>query len=102
MAEKLFAPYVHAFKIHVPNFLEETIQNGMRPKDKAALSVPIQIFYRYLMSVAERCAEIKDPILDRLMYEMSLYEQGNPESKDYDPDMFKVLVERYEQEKSKP
>ena len=80
--------------VHVPNLLSETFINACRPKDLAALQIPLNIFVRYLNSVAERCAELNDPVLDRLMTEMSLYSVGDPEDEDFDPELKEKIIQR--------
>ena len=81
---KILVPYTHGFKIHVPNFLDETFNRGLIESCKGALSVPFKIFNQYLVSIAERCIELNDPILNRYMVEMALYSVGDPEHPDYD------------------
>ena len=84
----------HGFKVHVPNLIEEIVEKGLPPKEKGALIIPISVFKRYLASIADRCAEINDPILNKIMCDMAMYEQANPASKEYDPDMINEVYKR--------
>lgn len=77
-------PYTHHFCIHVPNFLKEVYDNAVRPEDKQALNIPMSIFAKYLNSIADRCSQINDPILNRLMVETTLYAVSDPENEAYD------------------
>lgn len=86
---------LHGFKVHVPNLLEETIMKGLTPMERGALHVPLNVFIKYIRSVAKRCTELHDPVLDRLMCEMSLYEEADPTSKDYDPKMVNKVIQRH-------
>lgn len=85
--------YTHTFKIHAPKLLEEVINNALREK-MGVLQTPLTIFAKYLYSIAERCAEIDDPILNRLMVEMALYSVGSPHSEDYDPNVIDEVIKR--------
>ena len=93
--------YTHFFKVHVPNLLNETFTAAVRPEDLQALRIPLNTFVKYIYSVAERCAEINDPILNRLMVEMALYEVGDPQSKNYDPKKIAEIIKKTKNVKSK-
>ena len=86
--------YTHFFRVHVPNLLNETFTAAVRPKDLQAIRIPLNILVKYIYSVAERCAEINDPILNRLMVEMALYEVGDPHSKNFDPKKIAEIIEK--------
>ena len=75
MGQKLEIPYTHGFMVHVPNLLSETFINACRPKDLAALQIPLNIFVRYLNSVAERCAELNDLVLVSYQPSVQRYEE---------------------------
>lgn len=86
--------YTHGFKVHVPNLLNETFINAVRPKDLCALRVPLNIFCKYLDSLATRCSELNDPVLNRLMVEMSIFTVGDPESEDFDHDVAIEVIKK--------
>lgn len=90
-----FSPYIHPFRVHVPNLLGETFINACRPKDLNALRIPLNEFLKYLRTLTERCAELNDPILNKIMIDMTLYEQSDLASKDYNQDMVDQVNKNY-------
>lgn len=70
------------FKVHTPNLLRE-IANCALPQNSGVLKVPLNIFQMYLGKIADRCIEINDPILNEIMCDMTLYDEADPESKNY-------------------
>lgn len=85
---------VHQFKVHVPRLLEEVTNCGI-PRTMGVLKVPLNMFQKYLVSVSERCAEINDPVLNKLMCNMALYEQSDLGSKYYDKKMIDQVNKNY-------
>jgi len=81
----------HGFKCHTPGLIKEITESGLR-QDSGVLKIPINIFMRYLQSIATRASEINDPILNKIMCDMALYEVADPYSKDYDQ---KIVDEVY-------
>jgi hypothetical protein len=73
------------WKVHVPNLL---IEIGGNPAC-AVLRQPLHILQAILAEVAARAIELNDPQLHRLMLRLVLYEQGDPTSKDYRPELLK-------------
>lgn len=101
---KSITAWEHGFKIHVPNMMSDIIAHiSPDAGAQASMRVPMAIFKRYLLSIAKRCTEINDPILNKLMMEMALYEQGHPPHPDYKEYMDTVQEEakRYREEASK-
>jgi len=92
-----FSPYIHPFKVHVPNLLNETFENAIPPKVMAALRIPMNEFQRYLRSLVARCAELNDPVLNKIMCDMTLYEQSNIESEEYSQEMVEQVNANYNQ-----
>ena len=43
--------YIHSFRIHVPNLLNETFVNACRPAALAALKIPLNQFKRYVSTL---------------------------------------------------
>jgi len=71
------------FRVHTPNLLKEIVSNSI-PRSHGVLFVPLNSLRILLGKVAERASELNDPILNQLMFDMTLYEIADPESKDYD------------------
>ena len=92
---EFFSPYVHAFRVHVPNLLNETFVSAVRPKDLAALQIPLNELMKYLRSLTARCAEINDPVLNKIMIDMTLYEQSDPSSKEFSQEMYDQVNMNY-------
>ena len=91
--DKLQLP-LHGFKVHTPNLLKEVVDGGLHPSCKEALRIPILILVRYLESIAVRCSEINDPILNKLMCETTLYEVSDPESDEYDINIINKILKK--------
>lgn len=77
------------FRVHTPNLLEEIVENAL-PKSMGVLFVPLNQLRTLLGQVAQRCTELHDPVLDRLMFDMTLYDLPVPTSKEYGQLMRKV------------
>lgn len=70
-----------SFRVNTPQFLKEVFENGAR---MAIFKIPANVFQTLLAQVAQRATELKDPILDKLMFDLALYEEGNQaKNKDY-------------------
>ena len=83
----ILSAYIHPFRVHTPNLLTETFVNAVRPKDLQALRIPLNEFMRYLITLTSRCAKLNDPVLNKIMIDMTLYDQSDRESKDYNQGM---------------
>ena len=94
-----FRPYIHAFRVHVPNLLSETFINAVRPKDLAALQIPLNEFTKYLRTLTSRCSELNDPVLNKIMIDMTLYEQSDLSSKEYSQEMVDQVNKDYNEYK---
>jgi len=92
---KILTPHVLAFKVPIPNLLNETFVNAVRPSDLAALRIPLNFMTKYLASVAGRCAELNDPVLNKLMVDMALYEQSDITSTFYSQEMVDQTNKNY-------
>ena len=75
--------YHAEWKCHTPRLLEEILNNP----GAGILLRPIQLFGIMLASVAQRAAELDDPILNKLMCQLTLYEIADPESKEYNKEV---------------
>lgn len=87
---------IGGFKVHTTNLLTETFKNACRPKDYAALQIPLSVFIRYLVKITERCSELNDPVLNKIMCDMSLYAIADPQDKEnYDIDKVNEVSKKY-------
>lgn len=72
----------HPWKVHATALLNEIAINA----NMSALKIPLNIFRDMLAEVATRASVMGDEAMDGLMMRLALYEQGDPYSKDHDPD----------------
>jgi len=101
MTKNNFSPYTNLFMVHTPNLLNETFINACRPADLAALRIPLNTFIAYLRSVADRAIELDDPILNKLMCEMTLFDCSDPESEGYQKGWIEIVNKRAEEQRKK-
>jgi hypothetical protein len=87
----------HGFKVNTPGLIKEITDNGLR-ENSGVLKIPINIFMKYLDSVATRASQLNDPILNKLMCDMALYEVANPESKEYDSKVIEEVYQKAEEQ----
>ena len=85
----------HGFKIHTTSLLKEIVECALR-ENQGVLKVPLNTLLRYLGSVATRASQINDPILNKIMCDMTLYEVADLSSPEYDA---KVISEVYRKAK---
>ena len=90
-----FSPYIHSFRVHTPNLLNETFLNAVRLKDLGALQIPVNEFIKYLRTLTARCADINDPVLNKIMIDMTLYDESDPLSNNYNQDMIDQVNKNY-------
>lgn len=70
------------FRIQTIEFLHEIADCGL-DKKMGILKVPLNVLMNHLGQIATRCTEIHDPVLDRIMFDMALYELPNPTTPEY-------------------
>ncbi len=92
--------HTHTFKVHVPQLLTEIADSALA-QNSGVLKIPLNVLRKYLLSVAERCSELNDPILNRLMCEMALYDEADPQSEHYNPEMIEQVYKTAEEFKKK-
>jgi len=90
-----FSPYIHAFRVHVPSLLNETFVGAVRPKDLAVLQIPLNQFMMYLRTLTGRCAELNDTVLNKIMIDMTLYEQSDLSSAEFSQEMVDQVNKEY-------
>jgi len=87
-----------SFRIDTIAFLNEIVNNALGER-MGVLKIPLNIFKNLLGAVAERATELNDPILNKIMFDLSLYELPNPTSKEYGILMRKVYKAAEKQRK---
>lgn len=80
------------FRIDTPQFFKELTENTLSTGKNGILKVPLNVFMNLLSQVADRATQLQDPILDRLMFDLNLYELPSPTSKEYDKLMKQVYA----------
>lgn len=84
-----------SFKINTPAFLTEIVDNALGANKNGVLKIPLNVFRINLGLITQRCAQINDPILNKILCDMALYEQADPYSKEYDKKMIKQVESEY-------
>lgn len=92
---KIIIPWKGGFKIHTANLLKEVVECAM-PKTQGILFFPINQFRTKLVELSQIAQQINDPRLHRWCFEMTLYDEADPESKDYKPEIFKEILKAVE------
>lgn len=82
------------FKINTPGFLKEVVDNALG-ENMGILKIPLNILRINLCLVAERGAELNDPVLNKILCDMALFEQSDPYSKEYNIKMIKEVDKKY-------
>jgi hypothetical protein len=85
------------FRVHTPNLLQDIIVHALDNKKDGILKIPLNVFQTLLAQVAERCAKINDPILNKLMFDLSLYELPMDDHEEYRKLMKRVYAEAEKQ-----
>ena len=78
----------NAWRVHTPNLLKEIANNS----GNAILARPLQIFGEILYQVGERASQLNDPALNALMLRLTIYEEADPESRNYKPELMKKVL----------
>ncbi len=77
------------WKVHIPNLFKEIVDSNT--KANAIFRIPLMQTNNILAEIAKRAEELNDPKLKLLCCRLTLFEISDPESKDYNPDIFKIL-----------
>ena len=77
------------WKAHIPNLFKEIVE--CNPEHNNIFKCPLMIIERILIEIAKRAEELDDPELKLLCCRLTLYEIADPESKEYNPAVFKIL-----------
>lgn len=90
-----------SFKCHTPQLLKEICEGALSTGNFGILKIPLNIFRNYLGLVAQRASQINDPILNKLMCDMTLYEVADPYSTEYDKAVLKQVEEKANNQEAK-
>lgn len=77
------------WRVHAPNLLTEIVQNN---PTAWALRLPVQIFANILHEVATRAVALDDPELTALMCRLTLYEEADPSSPAFSPELLNQVL----------
>jgi hypothetical protein len=77
------------FRIDTIAFLHELADKGL-VKNMGVVKVPLNILRNLLGQIAQRSVELNDPVLNRIMFDMALYELPTPTTPEYSELMEKV------------
>jgi len=78
------------WRVNTPQLLKE-IQNN---HGTSILRKPLAILGGILAEVAERAIELNDPKLNALMCRLALYEESDPYSPEYNPDLVNETINK--------
>ena len=95
MKDKEFKEFNLEFKVHTVKLMHEIADCALQ-KNTGVLQKPLQIFMHKLHDVATRASQLNDPILNKLMCDLTLYEVSDPESTDYNKETVDLVYKRYE------
>lgn len=80
------------WKVHTPKLFREILNTP----GTEVLASPLNIMLGILKLTAQRAIELDDPKLHKLMVRLTLYEQADPDSTEYDPTLLKMIDEMME------
>lgn len=83
------------FRINAPQLLKEIAEAGL-VDNAGVLFIPLNVFRNSLALIGQRCAEINDPILNKICFDMNLFELPSPSTKEYGKIMEQVYLEERE------
>lgn len=79
------------WKVHTTSLLKEMVECNDR---MGIFKIPISIFTSILEQLAQRAIEINDDKLNAIMCRLTLYEEADPSSKEYDKEKVKEVMNR--------
>lgn len=79
------------FTIHTPNFLKELASCGL-PEYMGIYKTPLNEFRARLIELAEIGRRIDNPLLHLWLFDMTLYEEADPESEEYNPKLREMIL----------
>lgn len=82
------------WRVHTPNLLREILNNP----STGALAIPLTIFKDIIEELAGIAIKLNDPKLNAIMCRLTLFEQADPLSKEYNQEAIRKVI----QEAKKP
>ena len=82
------------FRVHTMNLLHEIADCGLG-RQNGIFFVPLNTLRQLLAQAAQRATELNDPVLNRIMFDLTLYELPKPS----DPAYLKLMRKLYREEK---
>ncbi len=86
------------FRVDTCAFLAEIANCGL-PQSAGVLKIPLNVFKGLLAQVAERATQLNDPIMNALMFDLTLYDVPYPTTPAYSKLMRKLYREAEAQRK---
>lgn len=86
------------WKVHTPNLLKEILNKN---PGLAIFAQPLSIFADILYQIGDRAIALNDPELLLLCCRLTLFDNSDPESKDYDKEIFHKLEDLIKQKSNK-
>jgi len=86
------------WKVHIPNLFKEIVDSN--PEHNAIFRVPLMEVSEILSQIADRTRELNDTKLKLLCCRLTLFEIADPESKEYNRDVFRILENDIRKEES--
>jgi hypothetical protein len=71
------------FRVETMNLLNEIADSALPAVKAGVLVVPLNVLRNLLGQLAQRCTQLHDPVLDRIMFDMTLYELPRPSTPEY-------------------
>lgn len=78
------------FRVDTPALIKEIADNALSMGKMGIFKVPLNTFMSLLSDVAQRATELNDPIMNKCMFDLNLYELPSPSTKEYSKLMDKV------------
>ena len=76
-------------------FLHELCDNTLMHGNNGVLKVPLITMQQNLIKIAERASQLNDPVLNKIMADMTMYEIVDPSSDIYDPEAIKKIYQKF-------
>lgn len=86
------------FRVNTCELLDEIVQCSL-PQNSGVLKVPLNVFKNLLAQLAERATQLNDPIMNKIMFDLTLYELPEPTTKEYGKMMQRVYAAAKKQAK---
>lgn len=79
------------FRVDTPQLLSE-IADCAIDKNTGVLRVPLNAFRILILQISQRAIELNDPILNKIMFDLNLYDLPKPDTPEYGKLMKKVYA----------